>query len=246
MTDALSPFQDDPLVGDYRIVPADGVAREAFGLPLLFLTVGLAGGLRVGLTSGMRFVAPPLVSLIIAFLMLVVLVRAGLLAPERLMSARRDMLANLSGVVVLVTLVFASAQVFNTLTPDGGLLHLLFNLIFLLLLSTTMAAAPDALHLLRSLMIVLGSAFALKYILLSALYDPAAGLLKRVLTVLLEGLSLGSIDFVPDAAITGYVAFGAVLFYLLGLSLLPRRDRRAPTTEALVTTGDRAMEHPPL
>ena len=55
-----------------------------------------------------------------------VLVKAGALAPERLMNAGRSALANLNGFVVLATLFLAVAQSFNLVTPEYGLPHLLF------------------------------------------------------------------------------------------------------------------------
>jgi hypothetical protein len=256
VTESLQPYDDlgPPAAASATPVAASAppaaepqIVREAFGLPLLFLTVGLAGGLRVGIATGMRFVPPPIITLILALLLLAVLVRGGGLAPERLMTARRSPLANVSGVVVLATLVFATAQMFNTLTPERGFLHLAFNLVFLILLWNTMAASPDSRHLIRSVMVVMGSAFAIKYVVLSALYDAEGGLLKRVLTTLLEGLTLGSIDFEPDAAVTGYVAFAALIAYLLGLYLLPHRERLAAPSQALVvTTDERAIDHRPL
>lgn len=199
-----------------------GAVVEALVLPGLLLTVTLLGGFRYA-ASGMRFVAPSLISLILALLHLAVLMRGGLLAPEHLMNAGRGGLANLSGAVVLVTLTAASAQVFNTLAPDHGLLHVVFNIFFLLLLWNTMAASPDPPHLLQSLMVVFGSAFACKYIVLASLYDPAGGLMKRVMTGILEGIALGTIDYRPDSTVTGYVTFFGVLLYFLALALLPRR-----------------------
>ena len=75
--------------------------REAFVLPLLFLTVALLGGVRVA--DRIVLLPPPLFTLVLAFLLVGVLVRSGALAPERLMSATRSPLANVSGAVVIVT-----------------------------------------------------------------------------------------------------------------------------------------------
>src|SRR5207249_1340105 len=154
-------------------------------------------------------------------LLVAALVRARALAPERLMAGHRGALENLSGLVVLLTLFVATAQVFNTLTPDVGLLHLLFGVFFIVLLWNTIVAQPDRPHLLRSLMVILGSALAIKYVMLAALYAPEPTLAKRVLTVLLEGATLGALTYQPDAPLTGYVAFFTVTLYLVGLFLLP-------------------------
>jgi hypothetical protein len=207
---------------------AEPAAREAFVLPLLFLTVTLAGGLRVTAGGELRFLPPPLFTLVLAMLLMGVLVRGGVLAPERLMGVARSPLANLGGAVVLFALFFASAQLFNSVTPERGLLHLVFDVFFLVLLWNTAAAGPRAADLLHSLAVVFGSAFVLKYIVFASLYDPAGGLAKRVLTTLLEGVTLGTLAYEPDAAPTGYVAFATIVFYMIGLVLLPRGDPTRP------------------
>jgi len=61
------------------------------------------------------------------------------------------------------------------------------TIFFVLLLWNTWAARPDRSRLLRSLAVLFGGAFILKYIVLASLYDPQGGLTKRVLTTLLEG-----------------------------------------------------------
>jgi hypothetical protein len=201
-------------------------AREAFVLPLMFLTVTIAGGFRADAAGVIHLVPPPLVALLLAMLLVGALLRARALAPERLMSGRRDAPGNLCGLVVLLTLFAATAQIFNTLTPDAGLLHLIFTVFFIVLLWNTMVAQPDRPHLLRSLMVILGSALAIKYVMLAALYAPEPTLAKRVLTVLLEGATLGALTYQPDAAVTGYVAFFAVTLYLVGVFLLPHEVTR--------------------
>jgi hypothetical protein len=208
-----------------RHAPGAGAFREAVTLPMIFLTVTLAGGFRMmpG-PAGLRFLPPPLVALVLAMLVLAVLIRSGTLVGSRLMGQDRDALGNLSGAVVLVTLFTATAQLFNSITPETGLLHLIFNVFFFLLLWNTLAAGPDTPRLLHSLMVVFGSAFAVKYIILAALYDPQGGLTKRVLTTLLEGVTLGTIEYQVDAPLTGYVGFFTVVLYLVGLFLLPGRS----------------------
>jgi hypothetical protein len=198
--------------------------REAFVLPVIFLTVALAGGFRADAAGVILLVPPPLVALLLAMLLVGALLRARALAPARLMSGRRDALGNLCGLAVFLTLFAATAQIFNTLTPDAGLLHLIFAVFFIVLLWNTIVAQPDRPHLLRSLMVILGSALAIKYVMLSALYAPEPTLAKRVLTVLLEGATLGALTYQPDASITGYVAFFAATLYLVGVFLLPHDE----------------------
>ena len=197
-------------------------AREAFTLPLIFLTVALLGGFRAAESQGMRFLPPPLIALILASLLFGVLVRAGAFSPERLLRSDRSPLENGSGAIVLAALFAASAQVFNLMTPESGLLHFIVTVFFVLLLWNTWAARPDRSRLLRSLAVLFGGAFILRYIVLASLYDPQGGLTKRVLTTLLGGATLGGLQYEPPAAMTGYIAFLTLALYLIGVTLLPR------------------------
>jgi hypothetical protein len=215
-----------------RPLPA---AREAFVLPALFLTVTGAGGLRVSAVgAGLSFVPPPLITLVLAVLLLGVMARAGLLIPTGLLGDHRTGLENASGAVVLVSLFAASAQLFTCLTPDAGVLRLVFNLFFLFLLWNTLAAQPDRTRLLRSLLVVFGWAYVVRYVALAALADPQAGWTRRLLTVLLEGSTSGPIEGEAMAPLAGYVAFVTLALYMIGLVLLPRPA--PPGTVAIVAT----------
>jgi hypothetical protein len=201
--------------------------REAITLPILLITVGALGGVRVA-ASGVLGLAPPsLVALVLSILLMAALVSAGALSPDRLCAAHRTPLENASGAVVLVALLVATAQVFTLLTPPTGLLAFVVTTFFLLLLWNTLAVGPDRRQLLRSLAVVFGGAFLLKFVVLSSFYDPRGGLLHRVVLTLLEGVSLGSLGFVPDGAATGYLAFATLILYFIGLVLLPGRQRGA-------------------
>ena len=57
--------------------------REAIVLPLAFLTVALLGGLRIG--PALLLIPPPLISLVLAVMLLSALVSAGVLAPSTIM-----------------------------------------------------------------------------------------------------------------------------------------------------------------
>jgi hypothetical protein len=195
---------------------------EAILLPLLLLTVALLGGLRDEANGGMLFLPPPLVSLVLALLLVGVMIGARLLVPVALMHPSRSPLENMSGAVLLACLFVASAQLFNMLTPEAGLLQFFFVVLFLVLLWTTAAARPGAVRLVRSLFVMFGSAFVLKYIILAALYAPQPSLTKRVLLVLLEGATLGTLGYRSHGPLTGYVAFFTLVIYVVAVLLLPR------------------------
>ena len=194
-------------------------ATEAFYLPALFLTVSLLGGVRVA--DRVVLLPPPLYALVLGLLLFGVLARTGALALHRLMNSNRAAVANLNGLLVMLTTFLASAQVFNLVTPESGLPRLLFDVFFLVLLLNTLAAAPDRVRVLRSLVVIFGSAFVLKFIVLAALSDPAGGMLKRVLLVLLEGVTLGTLTQDVFHESTGYLAFFTLALFMIGLALLP-------------------------
>jgi hypothetical protein len=194
-------------------------ASEAFYLPALFLTVALLGGVRIA--DRVVLLPPPLFALVLALLLLGVLARSGAIALDRVMNAGRSALANVNGLIVILAMFLASAQVFNLVTPEIGLPRLLFSVFFLVLLLNTLAASPDRVRVLRSLVVIFGSAFVLKFVVLAALSDPTGGMLKRALLVLLEGVTLGTLTQSVFHESTGYVAFFTVALFIVGLAALP-------------------------
>lgn len=209
-----------------RPIAASGdlpVGREAITLPLVLLTVAALGGVRVTTGGALVFVPPSLMSLVLGVLLVATLVRSGALAPERLVSGHRTPVENTSGVVVCIALLAASAQVFTLVTPAAGFLAFVFTTFYLLLLWNTLAVEPDRRQLLRSLLVVLGGAFILKFVVLAAVYDPSSGLLRRVVLTMVEGVSLGALGFTPDGPATGYLAFLTLAGFFLALILLPGR-----------------------
>ena len=217
-------------------------AREAFLLPGIFLTVALLGGLRV--TNAVRLVPPTLTGLVLAVIAISTVVRSRIVDPSALLHAERRPLENLSGAVVLLALLAASAQVMNLIVPERGLLHLVFAVFLFVQLLSLSAARIDRRGMLRSLFVLLGAAFVLRFIILESLYSTDSGTLKRVLTALMAGVTLGGIEYQPHAAITGYVAFVTLALYLTGLVLLPTRP--VPPTVALTRTVEGAPLTPVL
>lgn len=206
--------------------------REAVALPAIFLTVALLGGLRIG--ADVRLIPPSLASLILGMLLVGALARARVLVPDALMHARRSPLENTSGAVVLITLFAASAQIFNLLTPERGLLHALFTIFFVVQLLTTLAAVSGRVAMLRGLLVLLGAAFVLRFIVLESLYSPGGGMLSRVFTAALEGVTLGSFDYDANAASTGYIGFLTLTLFFIGLILLaPPSPAALERTDAL-------------
>jgi len=206
-------------------------AREAVALPVLFLTVALLGGMSPG--PPVAFVPPSLFALVLAVLLMAVLFRSGVLIPARLVDGSRSALANANGVVVIVTLFAAAAQAFHLLAPSSGLPLLLFDGFLLVLLINTFVTSPDRVELLRSLMVIFGSGFVLKFIILASLSDPTGGRLKRALLLLVEGATLGTLTQEPMPASLGYVAFFTLLLFLVGVWALPPEPPRPTIAPAI-------------
>jgi hypothetical protein len=194
--------------------------REAIGLPVLFLTIALSAGFR--LSDTVRLVPPSLTALILAVLLLGVLIRAGGISPSALLHGDRSASENMSGATVLATLFAATSQAVNLLIPDVGLLHAVFAIFIFCQLLTIGAARTDRAGSLRSVVVLFGSLFVLRFILLEALYSSSGSTLNRVLRTLLSGATLGGITYEPNAPATGYVAFFTLALYVVGLLLLPR------------------------
>src|SRR4029078_2875289 len=162
-------------------------------LPFLFLTVALLGGLRVGADDhAFIFFPPPLITLVLAFLLMLLFVLGGLIELRTWVSGNQPPLANLSHIWILLTLFFASAQALNSVLPERGLLHWLFSFFFLWTLWNNQFSSFDARRLLRSFAILFGTAFILKHMLLASLYSPEGGWLKRVAGTLLQGVTIGT------------------------------------------------------
>lgn len=193
-------------------------------LPFVFLTVALLGGLRVSADDhAFIFYPPPLITLVLAVLLMLLLVRGGLIDLRSLITVNNPPLANVSHAWVMLTLFFASAQAFNSVLPELGLLHWLFSFFFLWTLWNNQFSSFDARRLLRSLVVLFGTAFVLKHMLLASLYAPDGGWLKRAAGALVQGVSLGTLDVPTFAPATGYISFFTLGLYIAGLMLMSRR-----------------------
>jgi len=200
-------------------------AREALAVPLTFLTVVLVGGIRWG--AHVSIAPPALFSLVLASLVLGGLVQSGVLDPMRLMHNERTPLANLNGLIAIVTTFAATAQVLSLLTPAAGLPSMAMSLFFFVAVLQLIAGALDRARFLRVWAVTLLAGFTIKFVVLAALSGPADGRVARALQLLFEGITLGSLSQPVEAPASGYLAFLSVGLYLFGLVLLPGSQRPA-------------------
>jgi hypothetical protein len=195
-------------------------------LPIIFLTVALLGGLRVGMQKqNFIFIAPPLICLILAALLMMLLVRGRLIILSEWISSELPLLILVSHVLTLVTLFAASAQALNSVLPESGLLQWLFSFFFLWTLWNNLFSEFDAKRLLRSLAVLFGTAFLLKHLILAAFAAPETSFWRRLTGLILEGVSLGALNLPNFAPLTGYISFFTLCLYVIGLfGLLPRME----------------------
>ncbi|HKO99056.1 MAG TPA: hypothetical protein VJU86_18800 [Pyrinomonadaceae bacterium] len=189
-------------------------------LPFIFLTVTLLGGLRVAQDGALVFLPPELITLVLAVLLMLLFVRGGLFQLPTLLSSENAPLVNAANAWNLLILFFASAQVFNSVLPERGLLHWLFAFFFLWTLWNNQFSSFDARRLLRSLVVLFGTAFVLKHMLLASLYAPEGSWLKRITAALVQGVSQGTFEAPTFAPATGYISFFTIGLYIIGLILL--------------------------
>ena len=202
-------------------------------LPIIFLTVALLGGLRVGADDhAFIFLPPPLITLVLAVLLMLLFVRGGLIELRIWIAGNNPPLTNVSHIWLLLTLFFASAQAFNSVLPERGLLHWLFSFFFLWTLWNNQFSSFDARRLLRSLVVLFGTAFVLKHLLLASLYAPDGGWLKRMAGALVQGVSLGTLDAPAFAPATGYISFFTLGLYIAGLMLVSLKSKQPETGES--------------
>jgi hypothetical protein len=201
--------------------------RHYLIVPVLFWTVALLGGLRIGSESSeFVFVRPALFCLIAAAILLILFFRAGLLRFEGWFSDDFSTLENVANALVLTSLFAASVQIFNSLIPETGIAFWVVAFCFFWTLSNNLFADFDTRRLIRSLGALFGLAFVVKYLILLNLTAPTSeswwqGILrnpgKESVTWLFELPRYG--------AATGYLQFFAVGIYLLGLLLLKPRAK---------------------
>lgn len=189
-------------------------------LPLIFLTVTLLGGMRVAGDRSFVFLPPPLITLVMAALLSSLFVRGRLVRLGAWLGSRHGVLTNVSHALTLVALFFASAQAFNSVLPEEGLLHWMFAFFFLWTLWNDQFSPFDPFRLLRSLGVLFGTAFVLKHMILAGLSAPGGSWTARIAAAIFQGLSLGALNAPAVAPATGYISFFTLALYVIGLALV--------------------------
>ena len=215
--------------------------REAVVLPLIFLSVALLAGLQ--LRAPALLTGPSEFALVLACLLIGVLVRSGVLvpgpaaaklaraAPERQRRRRPRRRSSRQ-----------ARSSSRCSPPSSGLPLLLFDAFLLVLLTNTLVTAPDRDRALRSLLVIFGSAFVLKFAVLASLSSPDGGRMRSVLLALFDVATLGTIAQDHLAPGSGYLAFAAIGLYMMGAAALPGVVEWPSASAALQPTSPAPIE----
>lgn len=211
-------------------------------LPAALLLVTLLGGLRLRAPDGaFVFLPPPLVTLCLAGLALALFLRAGLVRAGAWVSADLPLAVSTANALTLLALFAATAQAVNSVLPEQGLLHWVFVLCFFWTLWQDQFTPWAVARLVKSLAVLFGTAFVLKHVVLGALYGgPSPGLSRRILNVILEGVTLGTLESPAFAPATGYVSFATVALYVGALALV-RPDPQSEDDAGRLAAAVRAL-----
>lgn len=180
---------------------------------LLFFAVGLLGGVRIA--DSELWVRPSLFTLVLALFMLRAFNRHGVLSLERLLKLSTSTV-DPKGLLVCLTIIFASAQVFELTTPDAPARIPVYALYSMVLLAfNTQAIAADRTRLLRSFVMIFALAFTFKFVVLPS--SPAGGWREFLCEVFTVGMCQ------PRHPATGYLVLFTLVLYVIALALLAQR-----------------------
>ena len=197
--------------------------------PLIFLTVALLGGLRLSdPANDFLFLRPALICLIFAAITLILFFRARLIKFDGWFSESFSTLKNTANAAVLIALFAASVQIFNSLLPERGLPFWVVGFCFFWTLWNNLFAEFETKKLLKSLGAMFALAFVVKYLLLANLTAPTS---ENWFSDLIKNPAQSAFSWALDlprfAAGTDYIQFFTLVFYLIGLFLLPDSTDKA-------------------
>jgi hypothetical protein len=197
-------------------------------LPMIFLTSALFGGLRFSAADGtFIFLKPSLVCLIFGAMLMVLFARAHLVRFGSWFTEENPLLDNIGKGAVLVSVYFASTQVFNSLIPEQGVPYWVITFCFFWTMWNNVFAEFDTRRLMRSLGALFALAFVVKYLVLLNLTTPAN---QSWIESLIQSPSKAAVSWLLDvpqfSSATGYTQFFMIAIYMLGLYLLPAEPER--------------------
>jgi hypothetical protein len=214
-----------------RLQPASR-ARSAVStyivLPIVFLTVTLLGGLRLGaVDNSFIFLKPALICLVFAGVTLILFFRSGLISLHEWLSESLSILRNTANTAILLTLFTATVQLFNALLPEHGLPFWIVGFCFFWTLWNNLFSEFNVQRLIRSLGALFGLAFIVKFLVLANLTAPeGTSWLQRMIENPGREAFTWLLDLPRYSSGTGYIHFFTVVLYLIGLYLTPATPRK--------------------
>lgn len=194
-------------------------------VPLLFLLVIFIGGVRLAPSDGsILFLPPEIIALVLSALTLMMAFRSGAFTFSAWFDPEYPYSKKAANAGILVVLFLATSQVYNSLTPEKGLMHWAFVFCFFWAIVSWMLADMPAGRVIAGLALLFSMAFVAKYVVLAGLASPADKTwIERVWDdPAREAASLvfGKQQFAPA---TGYIQFLNLALYFWALWLLPRK-----------------------
>ena len=197
-----------------------------FVAPGLLMTAALFGGIRFMSPDGaMAFVAPELICLIFGVAAFGLFIRSGLIEIDGWFSERFTQSKNAANAVVLMAVIAATVQLFNAILPEQGLPYWVVAFCILWTIWNQYFTAPTAKKMLSGILGIATLAFAAKYLVLANLTADAAD--ESWISSIIRQPGKETITYLLNlprfTAGTGYLQFFTLLFYFLGLYLIPNR-----------------------
>lgn len=193
--------------------------------PFLLLMVVLLGGMRLAASDGsFIFLPPELITLVLAALALLLVFRSGVFSFSSWLDAGHPLSKKAANAGIVTLLFIATAQVFNSLLPEKGLMHWAFVFCLLWAIVVAIFAEMPARRVVVNMAVLFAVAFVAKYVVLSGVASPAdKTLIERILDDPAReaaGLVLGKQQF---SSATGYIQFVTLVFYFWAIWLLRRK-----------------------
>jgi hypothetical protein len=194
-------------------------------VPILFLLVIFMGGVRLAPSDGsILFMPPELIALVLSALTLMMVFRSGAFSFSAWFDPGYPFSKKAANAGILAALFLATSQVYNSLTPEKGLMHWAFVFCFFWAIVLWMLADMPAGRVIAGLALLFSMAFVAKYVVLAGLASPAD---KTWIERVWDDPAREAASFVfgkqKFAPATGYLQFFNLAVYFWALWLLPRK-----------------------
>lgn len=218
----------EPRIVESLASPTTIVSRSLpkvhLGVPLLLAAVTLLGGVRFASPAGeFVFIIPSLLSLILSVLSIALFARAGVLSVEH-WTKSGSVIGTISHFAILLLLFTATAQTYNAVLPERGVLLWIFGIFMVWNLWTNLLADLAGRRLIVSFVSSIGLAFVVRYLVLANVTATGEGnFIERWWNEPGRQAVTWALDLPKYSDATGYLQFFVVLAMATALYLMPQR-----------------------